>query len=107
MLLILLFEQKAKVSSMFVGTRDKCLACTKTVYPTEKVICFYSILADMQSYWINAFTKSNELNVVIILIIRVLFLLRRNTITYLAKKRRNTITHKKVMSNVLTKISNC
>ncbi|KAG6402563.1 hypothetical protein SASPL_134760 [Salvia splendens] len=27
----------AKVSSMFAGTRDKCLACKNTVYPTEKV----------------------------------------------------------------------
>lgn len=26
-----------KVSSMFVGTKDKCLGCDKTVYPTEKV----------------------------------------------------------------------
>lgn len=26
-----------KVSSMFAGTRDKCLACQNTVYPTEKV----------------------------------------------------------------------
>ncbi|KAL8225432.1 hypothetical protein R6Q57_017989 [Mikania cordata] len=26
-----------KVSSMFVGTKDKCLGCKNTVYPTEKV----------------------------------------------------------------------
>lgn len=52
-LLIILFVQKAKVSSMFVGTKDKCLACTKTVYPTEKVICFYSIFSDMQSYSVH------------------------------------------------------
>ncbi|KAK6938574.1 Zinc finger, LIM-type [Dillenia turbinata] len=26
-----------KVSSMFAGTRDKCVGCSKTVYPTEKV----------------------------------------------------------------------
>ncbi|XP_047953843.1 LIM domain-containing protein WLIM1-like, partial [Salvia hispanica] len=26
-----------KVSTMFGGTRDKCLACKNTVYPTEKV----------------------------------------------------------------------
>lgn len=25
------------MSSMFVGTRDKCLGCKNTVYPTEKV----------------------------------------------------------------------
>lgn len=34
------FAQKPmanKVSSMFVGTRDKCLGCKNTVYPTEKV----------------------------------------------------------------------
>ncbi|GJZ68273.1 LIM domain-containing protein WLIM1-like protein [Tanacetum coccineum] len=26
-----------KVSSMFVGTKDKCLGCNKTAYPTERV----------------------------------------------------------------------
>ncbi|KAJ4960800.1 hypothetical protein NE237_020710 [Protea cynaroides] len=26
-----------KVSTMFAGTRDKCVGCQKTVYPTEKV----------------------------------------------------------------------
>lgn len=26
-----------KVSTMFAGTREKCLGCSKTVYPTEKV----------------------------------------------------------------------
>ncbi|KAK4375081.1 hypothetical protein RND71_005758 [Anisodus tanguticus] len=26
-----------KVSSLFAGTRDKCVGCTKTVYPIEKV----------------------------------------------------------------------
>lgn len=26
-----------KVSSMFGGTRDKCVGCKNTVYPTEKV----------------------------------------------------------------------
>ncbi|KAL3351646.1 hypothetical protein AABB24_019963, partial [Solanum stoloniferum] len=29
--------QAAKVSSMFVGTREKCFGCKNTVYPTEKV----------------------------------------------------------------------
>ncbi|KAJ8453317.1 hypothetical protein Cgig2_008201 [Carnegiea gigantea] len=27
----------SKVSSLFAGTRDKCVGCSKTVYPTEKV----------------------------------------------------------------------
>ncbi|KAL8154027.1 hypothetical protein V2J09_011787 [Rumex salicifolius] len=27
----------SKAASMFAGTRDKCVGCTKTVYPTEKV----------------------------------------------------------------------
>ncbi|XP_042507054.1 LIM domain-containing protein WLIM1-like isoform X2 [Macadamia integrifolia] len=27
----------SKVSSMFAGTQDKCVACKKTVYPLEKV----------------------------------------------------------------------
>ncbi|KAH9689939.1 LIM domain-containing protein WLIM1 [Citrus sinensis] len=34
------FEQKpnvAKVSTMFGGTREKCVGCKNTVYPTEKV----------------------------------------------------------------------
>ncbi|KAG7037759.1 LIM domain-containing protein WLIM1, partial [Cucurbita argyrosperma subsp. argyrosperma] len=26
-----------RVASMFVGTKDKCLGCNNTVYPTEKV----------------------------------------------------------------------
>ncbi|KAJ8638281.1 hypothetical protein MRB53_012548 [Persea americana] len=26
-----------KVSNMFAGTRDKCVGCKRTVYPTEKV----------------------------------------------------------------------
>lgn len=29
---------KSKVSSMFAGTQDKCVACSKTVYPIEKVL---------------------------------------------------------------------
>ncbi|XP_031132078.1 LIM domain-containing protein WLIM1-like [Ipomoea triloba] len=29
--------QGNKISSMFVGTTTKCLGCSKTVYPTEKV----------------------------------------------------------------------
>ncbi|GAA0184848.1 actin or actin-binding cytoskeletal protein [Lithospermum erythrorhizon] len=28
---------KSKVSSLFAGTQDKCVACKKTVYPIEKV----------------------------------------------------------------------
>lgn len=33
------FQKSAatKVSSMFGGTRDKCVGCKATVYPTEKV----------------------------------------------------------------------
>lgn len=27
-----------KVSSLFVGTKDKCVGCSKTVYPLEKVL---------------------------------------------------------------------
>lgn len=27
----------SKLSAMFSGTQDKCAACTKTVYPLEKV----------------------------------------------------------------------
>ena len=27
----------SKVSSLFAGTQDKCVACKKTVYPLEKV----------------------------------------------------------------------
>lgn len=27
----------SKVSSMFAGTQEKCVACKKTVYPIEKV----------------------------------------------------------------------
>lgn len=27
----------SKVSSMFAGTQEKCVACMKTVYPLEKV----------------------------------------------------------------------
>ncbi|KAL8540468.1 hypothetical protein ACS0TY_001921 [Phlomoides rotata] len=30
-------ENAAKVSGMFVGTKDKCVGCSKTVYPLEKV----------------------------------------------------------------------
>ncbi|XP_076954781.1 pollen-specific protein SF3-like [Bidens hawaiensis] len=30
-------RSSAKLSSFFEGTRDKCLACTKIVYPTERV----------------------------------------------------------------------
>ncbi|KAI7736722.1 hypothetical protein M8C21_001970 [Ambrosia artemisiifolia] len=30
-------DKSFEVSSMFVGTKDKCLGCSKTVYPTEKV----------------------------------------------------------------------
>ncbi|CAH9146523.1 unnamed protein product [Cuscuta epithymum] len=30
-------HSSTKVSSMFVGTQDKCVACNKTVYPIEKV----------------------------------------------------------------------
>lgn len=30
-----------KVASMFGGTRDKCLGCNNTVYPTEKVTTIY------------------------------------------------------------------
>ncbi|OVA11269.1 zinc finger protein [Macleaya cordata] len=29
--------ESGKVSSMFAGTQDKCVACKKTVYPLEKV----------------------------------------------------------------------
>lgn len=28
----------SKISSMFAGTQDKCVACSKTVYPLEKVL---------------------------------------------------------------------
>ncbi|WOK93123.1 LIM domain-containing protein [Canna indica] len=31
------YFQNDKVSSAFAGTRDKCFACNKTVYPIEKV----------------------------------------------------------------------
>ncbi|KAH6811779.1 GATA type zinc finger transcription factor family protein [Perilla frutescens var. hirtella] len=30
-------ENAAKVSGLFAGTRDKCVGCSKTVYPIEKV----------------------------------------------------------------------
>ncbi|XP_044490685.1 LIM domain-containing protein WLIM1-like [Mangifera indica] len=30
-------ENAQKVSNMFAGTRDKCVGCNKTVYPTEKI----------------------------------------------------------------------
>ncbi|KAM7470507.1 hypothetical protein LguiA_008690 [Lonicera macranthoides] len=30
-------EAASKVSGLFVGTKDKCAGCSKTVYPTEKV----------------------------------------------------------------------
>ncbi|XP_004299580.1 PREDICTED: LIM domain-containing protein WLIM1-like [Fragaria vesca subsp. vesca] len=30
-------QVNSKVSSMFAGTQDKCVACKKTVYPIEKV----------------------------------------------------------------------
>ncbi|WCJ36040.1 GATA type zinc finger transcription factor family protein [Euphorbia peplus] len=30
-------QTNSKVSSMFAGTQDKCVACNKTVYPIEKV----------------------------------------------------------------------
>ncbi|KAL5723587.1 LIM domain-containing protein wlim1 [Ranunculus cassubicifolius] len=30
-------DQANKVSNMFAGTQDKCVACKKTVYPIEKV----------------------------------------------------------------------
>ncbi|KAJ4831561.1 LIM domain-containing protein wlim1 [Turnera subulata] len=30
-------ENASKVSNMFEGTKDKCVGCSKTVYPTEKV----------------------------------------------------------------------
>ncbi|CDP17006.1 unnamed protein product [Coffea canephora] len=30
-------QTNSKVSSMFAGTQDKCVACKKTVYPLEKV----------------------------------------------------------------------
>ena len=29
--------RNSKVSSMFAGTQEKCVACNKTVYPLEKV----------------------------------------------------------------------
>ncbi|CAH9089839.1 unnamed protein product [Cuscuta europaea] len=29
-------HSRTKVSSMFVGTQDKCVGCNKTVYPIEK-----------------------------------------------------------------------
>lgn len=32
--------QNSKVSGLFAGTKDKCVTCNKTVYPTEKVITF-------------------------------------------------------------------
>ncbi|CAI0398887.1 unnamed protein product [Linum tenue] len=31
-------QSSSKISSMFAGTQDKCVACKKTVYPLEKVI---------------------------------------------------------------------
>lgn len=32
------FLQNAKVlANVFLGTRDKCMNCKKTVYPTERV----------------------------------------------------------------------
>lgn len=30
-------QTNSKLSSMFGGTQDKCVACKKTVYPIEKV----------------------------------------------------------------------
>lgn len=30
-------QSNSKVSSMFAGTQEKCVACKKTVYPIEKV----------------------------------------------------------------------
>ena len=30
-------QTNSKVSSMFAGTQEKCVACKKTVYPIEKV----------------------------------------------------------------------
>ncbi|CAI0398735.1 unnamed protein product, partial [Linum tenue] len=30
-------QSSSKISSMFAGTQDKCVACKKTVYPLEKV----------------------------------------------------------------------
>lgn len=35
---ILQVHTNSKVSSMFAGTQDKCVACNKKVYPIEKVI---------------------------------------------------------------------
>lgn len=37
LILLGLAEQSNKVSTMFAGTKDKCVACKKTVYPIEKV----------------------------------------------------------------------
>lgn len=31
-------QSNSKVSSLFGGTQDKCVACKKTVYPLEKVL---------------------------------------------------------------------
>jgi cysteine/glycine-rich protein len=30
-------QSNSKVSSMFAGTQEKCVACKKTVYPIERV----------------------------------------------------------------------
>ncbi|KAK4742664.1 hypothetical protein SAY87_000665 [Trapa incisa] len=35
------FKAVSKVSVMFAGTRDKCVGCKNTVYPTEKVKGLY------------------------------------------------------------------
>lgn len=43
-LILKIHQQKPtanKVASMFGGTRDKCLGCDNTVYPTEKVTTIY------------------------------------------------------------------
>lgn len=51
MLLVTQSRTPSKLSSFFSGTQEKCRACTKTVYPLEKVSFFFPPLSNHSPFY--------------------------------------------------------